>query len=72
MKPATRQIVIDQLATILRKPTASPLLEPGEAIACALSMIPYRWSGRLLDESSLPVRLTLQAIHDAGYKIVPR
>jgi hypothetical protein len=72
-RPRTqRQLVIDHLAMVLRKPTASPLLEPAEAIAVALSMIPYKWSGRILSDDSLPVRAVLQALDHAGYKIEPR
>lgn len=67
-----RPLTIDQIATILRKPTAAPLATPAEAVAIALSMIPYRWSGRLLSEDSPPVRLVLKALEQAGYKIAPR
>lgn len=63
---------IDRMPLQSRKPRAGPLLEPGEVIACALSMVPYRWSGRMLGENSLPVRAVLQALHQAGWKIEPR
>jgi hypothetical protein len=72
MKPSTLPVSIDRMPLEARKPRAGPLLDPDEVIACALSMVPYRWSGRLLSESSIPVRAVLDGLHQAGYKIVPR
>lgn len=46
-------------------------LDPEFVIALALSTVPYRWSGRLLSEESLPVRAVLMALKEAGYRIVP-
>lgn len=46
-------------------------LDPDFVIALALSTVPYRWSGRLLSEDSLPVRAVLLALKEAGYRIVP-
>ncbi|EJN14723.1 hypothetical protein PMI42_01696 [Bradyrhizobium sp. YR681] len=46
-------------------------LDPEFVIAVALSTVPYRWSGRLLSEESLPVRAVLIALKEAGYRIVP-
>ncbi|WP_445222229.1 hypothetical protein ACKWRH_21475 [Bradyrhizobium sp. Pa8] len=46
-------------------------LDPDFVIAVALSTVPYRWSGRLLSEDSLPVRAVLIALKEAGYRIVP-
>lgn len=66
-------VIFDDLAPVFaRKPRAGPILDPDEVIAAALSMIPYRWSGRLLAVDSLPVRAVQEALHKAGYKIVPR
>ena len=68
MKP-NRQFLIDQVATILRKPTAKPLVTPAEAIAIALSTV--RWKpGGLLDPDGVIVHLVLKAIRQAGWKIV--
>lgn len=41
-------------------------------IAMALSTVPYRWSGKLLDETSLPVRAVRTALDKAGYEIKPK
>jgi hypothetical protein len=68
----TLPTIIDRMPLQSRKPRAGPLLEPDEVIACALSMVPYRWSGRMLSENSLPVRAVLQALEMAGYEIVVR
>lgn len=65
-------VSIDLMPLEARKPRAGPLLDPDEVIAAALSMVPYRWSGRLLSTESLPVRAVQDALHKAGYKIVPR
>jgi hypothetical protein len=68
LRPA---LLIDHLATVLRKPSAAPLVKPSEAIAIALSSA--QWSpGRLQDPDGNVVRLVLKAIHDAGWKIEPR
>lgn len=72
MKRTRRQLLIDQLAGKLLEHADAPLLQPERAVAVALSMVPYRWSGKPLSETSLPVRLALQAIDKAGYDIVPR
>ncbi len=65
-----RRLVIDQLATILRKPSAAPLVTPAEAIAIALSTVRYS-PGDLLDPDGRVVQLVLRSIREAGWKIVP-
>lgn len=68
---AARQRTIDSLATLIRKPTAAPLVTPAEAIAIALSIV--RWSpGDLQDPDGRVVQLVLKALKDAGWKIEPR
>lgn len=54
------------------RPNQGRRLAPEFVIAVALGTIPYRWSGRLLEVDSLPVRAVLMALEKAGYKIVPR
>lgn len=49
-----------------------PQIPPDEAIAIALSSIPYHWSGRALSTKSLPVRLVLDVLYRCGYEIVRR
>lgn len=63
---------VDLMPLDARKPRAGPLLDPDEVIALALSAIPYRWSGRALSETSVPVVEVMTALRLAGYKIVPR
>lgn len=72
MKPSTLPLSVDLMPLSSRKPRAGPLLDPDEVIACALSMVPYRWSGQLLSERSVPVLAVLEGLHRAGWKIVPR
>lgn len=63
-------LAIDQAAVNARKPRASPLVEPAEAIAIALSVT--RWKpGGMIDPEGNIVRTILKAIHDAGWKIEP-
>lgn len=68
---ATRQLLIDQVATILRKPSAAPTVTPSEAIAIALTSA--RWKpDRFIDPGDRVVALVLRALKDAGWKIEPR
>lgn len=63
----------DRMPTEARKPRAGPLLDPAEAVAVALSMVPDRRTdtGRLSEDSPL-VKAVIDGLHLAGYKIVPR
>lgn len=65
-----RHLIIDDLALILRKPRASPLVEPAEVIAIALSMVPSS-TGHICSPESPAVRLILQSLKLAGWKIEP-
>lgn len=49
-----------------------PLIEPAEAIAIALSMVPLKSTGHICSPDSAAVRLILQSLKLAGYKIEPR
>ncbi len=50
---------------------AGPLVEPAEAVAIALSMLP-RSTGQLCSPNGPAVRLVLQSLKLAGWKIEPR
>lgn len=71
MKPDALPVRIDQMPREAREPSVGPILEPGEVIAIALSMIPYKWSGRALTDKSIPVTHVLDALKRGGWKIVP-
>ena len=65
-----RRLIIDDLALILRKPRAAPMVEPSEVIAIALSMV--RWTpGRLHGPDDRIVQLILRGLREAGWKIEP-
>lgn len=68
--PAARRLIIDDLATILRKPSAAPTITPAELIAVTLSTtqwVPGRW----LDPDDLVVVSIIKMLRDGGYVIVP-
>ena len=70
MKPA-RRFVIDDLARVLRKPTASPTITPAEIIAVTLSTT--RWMPpRLVDPEDTVVLSILKMLDEGGYKIVAK
>ena len=64
-----RRLIIDDLAKLQRKPSAGPLVEPCEAIAIGLSMVPSMGK-RLLSPDGPEVRAALLAVKLAGWKIV--
>lgn len=63
---------IDLTPLILRKPRAGPLVDPAEAVAIALSMLPAKSTGQLCSPESPAVRHVLLSIRLAGWKIEPR
>jgi len=68
--PAQRRLIIDDLATILRKPTAAPTITPGEVIALALNGT--QWiPGRPVEDGDMVIFQTLRLLRQAGYAIVP-
>jgi hypothetical protein len=71
MKPNTLPVRIDMMPREAREPSAKPFFTPSFLIALALSAIPFRWSGRLLSEESIPVCAVLDALRQGGWKIVP-
>lgn len=68
---AKRRLIIDDLAAILRKPRAAPVLTPGEVIALALNGT--RWiPGRPVEDGDVVVFQMLRLLRQAGYEIVPK
>ena len=60
----------DQLATILRKPTAAPLLTPRECISSALSLLMPGPASDIMPDGRGP-RLIELTLRKMGYKIMP-
>ncbi len=52
-------------------PPGTPLIEPAEAVAIALSMVPAKSTGRICSAESPAVRLVLKALINSGWKLVP-
>lgn len=63
-----RRLVIDELALSMRKPRAGPLIDPEEAIAIALSMLPSS-TGFICSPDAPAVRLIMHSLKSAGWKI---
>jgi hypothetical protein len=69
LKP-TRELVIDRLALIMRKPRAEPLVTPEEVIAVALSAF-VPGPADLISPTGRGVRTIMLLLKKMGYKIVP-
>lgn len=67
---ANSGLMIDRMPLDLRKPRAGPLIEPAEAIAIALSIVPSMGK-RLLSPEGPEARAVLLALKLAGWKIEP-
>lgn len=68
--PVQRRLIIDDLAQVLRKPSARPVLTPGEVIALALNGT--QWiPGRPVQDGDTVIFQTLRLLRQAGYAIVP-
>jgi hypothetical protein len=66
-----RRLFIDDLALVLRKPSAAPTITPAELIAITLSTT--QWvPGRILGPDDLVVVSILQMLEQGGWKIVAR
>jgi hypothetical protein len=69
MKDA-RPFIIDDIARVLRKPSAVPTITPAEVIAIVLSTT--QWvPNRLLDPDDVVVQLILKTLEEAGWKLEP-
>jgi hypothetical protein len=64
-------VVLDVTALDARKPSAGPLVEPAEAVAIGLSIVPSMGK-RLFSPEGPEVRQVLLALKLAGWEIVPR
>ncbi|WP_257164663.1 hypothetical protein [Bradyrhizobium sp. SRS-191] len=63
-----RHYLIDDVATVLRKPTAGPTLEPGEIIAIVLTTA--RWQpGRIIEAGHPLIGSVLDALNESGWEI---
>ncbi len=70
MAAAERQLVIDRLQLLMRKPSAAPTLYPSEVIAISLNAV--RWvPGRMHGPDDKVVQMILHGLKEAGYKIEP-
>lgn len=61
-------VIVDRMP---RDPSAEPPYSAPFLIALALSTVPFRWSGRILGEESIPVTAVLDMLKRGGFKIVP-
>lgn len=72
MKREPAELLIDRVGAALRRPTAGPLLEPNEIIACALVYaMQFEFWRREINETSMVVHAIEEALRRGGYKIVP-
>ncbi len=66
-----RHFFIDDVARVLRKPSAAPTITPAELIAVTLSTTQWM-PPRLVDPEDVVVVSILKMLEEGGYKIVPR
>lgn len=67
---AGRHFIIDDLAKVLRRPSAAPTISPAEVIAIVLTTT--RWKpNRILDPDDQVVQSILSSLEEAGWKIEP-
>lgn len=72
MKPDKAHLM-ERLATVFRKPTAAPLLDPQEAIACGLNYaMQFEFWKHEISPESLVVKAVMMAIDLEGYVIKPK
>jgi hypothetical protein len=70
MSAAPRHYIIDDLAKILRKPSAAPTISPAEVIAIVLTTTHWK-PNRMLSDDDVVVQAILANLEEAGWKIVP-
>lgn len=63
-------LFVDPPATLLRKPSAAPVITPQECIALALTAAQWK-PGRIMDPNGEVVQLVMKSLRYEGYKIVP-
>lgn len=71
-KAAQRRLIIDDLAMILRKPSAAPTITPSEVIALALNGAQWVPGARLIGADDIVVFQILRLLQEAGWKIEAR
>ena len=70
MTKQPRHYVIDDLARVLRKPSAAPTITPAEVIAIVLTTT--QWTpGRAIHSEDVVVQSILKCMEDAGWKFEP-
>lgn len=65
-----RHYIIDDLARVLRRPSAAPTITPAEVIAISLTTTHWR-PNRILSSDDVVVVSILKLLEEAGWKIVP-
>jgi hypothetical protein len=69
-RPERHHLIIDDLAKVLRRPSAAPTITPAEVIAIVLTTT--RWKpNRILDPDDVVVKSIIDALAEAGWKIEP-
>jgi len=63
--------IIDDLATVLRKPTAAPTLRPAEIIAAVLTVTQWK-PGRFIDPDDIVVQQIEHSLKANGWKFEPQ
>lgn len=66
-----RRLILDDLALVLRKPSAAPTLTPGEVLAVMLAGLDWA-PGRYHDPDGRLIKSVLRGFEDAGYEISPK
>ena len=69
--PGGAHLVIDDLALILRKPSAAPTITPAEVIALALNGTMWTPGVREISDNDMVVVQILRLLKEAGWKIEP-
>lgn len=68
--PVYRLVAFDQLAMVLRKPTAAPTLLPSEVIAAVLTSMQWK-PNRFVSPDDLVIEHILSSLQQAGWKFEP-
>lgn len=67
---AEKHYRIDDLARVLRKPSAAPTITPAEVIAIVLTTTKWK-PNRIMSDDDEVVQAILHGLEEAGHKIVP-
>jgi len=70
LTPSRKHYLIDDLAKVLRKPSAAPTITPGEVIALVLNTT--QWvPDRPVEDGDMVIYQIIRILGQAGYSIVP-